>query len=147
MTINNATRPNPPLNSQLSTALLSRGPAATPAALTNKNITRKNLPKAKNKNMQNEPNLNISKIAIKPCYTKRYLGLDTWYRGKNEPKTNPNEANSKPIQTHFKPDSKPFKPKQKSDRSLLWIHNNSVIFWTQSLDKRKENDNLSGRIL
>ena len=41
------------------------------------------------KNMQNEPNLNNSKNAVKPYYARSYLTMDTWYRGKNEPKTNP----------------------------------------------------------
>ena len=43
------------------------------------------------KGVQNEPNLNNSKIAVTPFMTERCAPLDTWYRGKNEPNTNPNE--------------------------------------------------------
>jgi len=66
------------------------------------------------KNMQNEPNLNISKNTLTIELEMTYLTMDTWYCGKNEPKTNPNEANLKPIQTHFKPNSDAQIPIQKS---------------------------------
>ena len=48
------------------------------------------------KGVQNEPNLNNSKIAINTYYKKTYPSQDTWYRGKNEPKTNPFQSRHKP---------------------------------------------------
>jgi len=70
------------------------------------------------KNMQNEPNLNISKFSITPFLTESYPNVDTWYRGKNEPKTNPNEANSKPIQTQSKHILKGTNPKNRKEFQL-----------------------------
>ena len=50
------------------------------------------------KSVQNEPNLNNSIFVLTSFIPAGYLHPDTWYRGKNEPKTNPNEANLKSFQ-------------------------------------------------
>ena len=97
MTLNDESHLKLPLAARSRTGVLRvRG-----GELNNDVITQKNLQKRKNKNMQNEPNLNNSEFALSSFIKVRYLCLDTWYRGKNEPKTNPNEAISKPIRTHF----------------------------------------------
>ena len=38
--------------------------------------------------MQNKPNLKIGPMTITNALTNNYNRKDTWYRGKNEPKTN-----------------------------------------------------------
>ena len=56
--------------------------------------TQKNLPKSALstiKKMQNEPNLNNWKFSLSAPSKMNYPAPDTWYRGKNEPNTNPNE--------------------------------------------------------
>jgi hypothetical protein len=45
------------------------------------------------KNMQNEPNWKFALMNITNVLTTDYNRVDTWCRGKNEPKTNPNEPN------------------------------------------------------
>jgi endoglucanase len=66
------------------------------------------------KGVQNEPNLNNSESALTSFMTERYFPLDTWYRGKNEPNTNPIrtqfKAKTNPIQAHFER----LKPKNKT---------------------------------
>ena len=71
-----------------------------PAALTNNYFPAMNLSfsflhektsDCSYENMQNEPNLNNWIFALSSFMKVRYPCLDTWYRGKNEPKTNPNE--------------------------------------------------------
>jgi hypothetical protein len=47
--------------------------------------------------MQNEPNFRKSQVHVNKVLTKDYEILDTWWSGKNEPKTNPNE----PKRTQF----------------------------------------------
>ncbi|MGB2809995.1 MAG: hypothetical protein WBC22_19810 [Sedimentisphaerales bacterium] len=41
--------------------------------------------------MQNEPNFRKSQMAVNKEISKVYEKKDTWWSGKNEPKTNPNE--------------------------------------------------------
>ncbi len=45
--------------------------------------------------MQNEPNFRKSQMNVNKVLTKDYEIMDTWWSGKNEPKTNPNEPNFK----------------------------------------------------
>ena len=47
-----------------------------------------------------------------------YKEKDTWWSGKNEPKTNPNEPNSNPISAHKMPKRTQFKPNL--SRRSLW---------------------------
>ena len=92
---------------------------------TPENTTQNNLPKSvlsTLKGVQNEPNLNISKITISACFEESYPNVDTWYRGKNEPNTNPNEANSNPTQTHCKPIFERNKSKNRKETQHT-IHN------------------------
>ena len=46
-------------------------------------------------NMQNKPNFRKSQMNVNKVLTRDYEILDTWWSGKNEPKTNPNEPNFK----------------------------------------------------
>ena len=43
--------------------------------------------------MQNEPNFRKSQMNVNKVLTKDYEKMDTWWSGKNEPKTNPIKAN------------------------------------------------------
>jgi len=59
--------------------------------------------------MQNEPNFRKSQMNVSNLITRNYEILDTWWAGKNEPKTNPiypcvasGEAGSKPISEKLK---------------------------------------------
>jgi len=59
--------------------------------------------------MQNEPNFRKSQMNVNKVLTNAYEKKDTWWSGKNEPKTNPiypgvasGEAGSKPIKPYFK---------------------------------------------
>jgi hypothetical protein len=53
--------------------------------------------------LQNEPNFQKSQMNVTDLLTREYEKKDTWWSGKNEPKTNPNEPNSNPKQSQFKP--------------------------------------------
>jgi hypothetical protein len=55
------------------------------------------------KNMQNKPNLNISKNTIIGASKMTYLQTTAWYVKKNKPNSNPIQTHSKPIQTQTKP--------------------------------------------
>jgi hypothetical protein len=49
--------------------------------------------------IQNEPKFRKVKLNVNKVLTKDYEQMDTWWSGKNEPKTNPNKAK----QTQFQP--------------------------------------------
>ncbi len=46
--------------------------------------------------MQNEPKFKKARTNASAVLTKDYGNLDTWWRGKNEPKTNPKRTQTKP---------------------------------------------------
>ena len=47
--------------------------------------------------MQNKANFQKSQMNVNKVLTKAYEKKDTWWSGKNEPKTNPNEPKTNPI--------------------------------------------------
>jgi len=53
--------------------------------------------------MQNKPNFRKSQMNVSNYITKVYEKMDTWWSGKNEPKTNPKRTRSKPISVSIAP--------------------------------------------
>ena len=78
--------------------------------------------------MQNEPNLNNSKIALSAFIIDGGPTLDTWYRGKNEPKTNPFQNRQKHILQKKKTFllKKMKKNENKKNNAYFWIDNIDV---------------------
>ena len=62
--------------------------------------------------MQNEPNFQKSQMYVNKVITREYEKKDTWWSGKNKPKTNPIKANSNPIKANIMPKQTQFKPNQ-----------------------------------
>jgi len=62
--------------------------------------------------LQNEPNFRKSQMNVTDLLTREYEQIDTWWSGKNEPKTNPNEPKTNPIVANKTPIRTQFKPKQ-----------------------------------
>ena len=46
--------------------------------------------------MQNKPNFRKSQMNVNKVLTRDYDKMDTWWSGKNKPKTNPNEPKTNP---------------------------------------------------
>ena len=102
---------------------------------TPEKTTQKNLPKSvlsALKKMQNEPNLNNSKFSLSAPSKMSYLPPDTWYRGKNEPKTKPIQSRFQPSDSYFKnsagADIIPSKPNSTFTRRKKWTEKSSPHF-------------------
>jgi|GEM_PF-3352471 len=103
--------------------------------------------------MQNKANFRKSQMNASDLLIREYEQMDTWWSGKNKPKTNPIQTqykpNTKPIQTQykakqtqFKPNSKPIKPnacppsvwRDRGEKPDFSLDNIKVNFQAQRID-------------
>jgi len=62
--------------------------------------------------LQNEPNFRKSQMNVTKEMKKDYEKKDTWWSGKNEPKTNPIRTQTNPIKANLNPKRTQYEPKQ-----------------------------------
>ncbi len=71
--------------------------------------------------MQNKANFQKSQMNVNKVLTKAYEKKDTWWSGKNEPKTNPKRTQTNPIKAKKMPKQTQSKPKQSQFQSQYML--------------------------